>query len=161
MLWKNQKYLLCERWRCSWSQYNNQVVQEFHSGCKSLNDQAKSDEPKIMDSWAVLQILEANLESSTWRMSGKLGISVQCGSSSLWSELLNCVSHYENISKSLTCPNIIIVYFLWGFLLVKSKLRPASEVFKCNIYLTCLCVCIFLWNNIEKYLVNDIFKTVI
>ena len=43
---------------------------KFRLGCKNLDDQARLDRPK-----AVLQAIEANLVSSTWRVSGELDIS--------------------------------------------------------------------------------------
>ena len=42
----NQKFLLCESWRQSWSQYSKQVVQEGCIGCKNLDNQARSGRPK-------------------------------------------------------------------------------------------------------------------
>ena len=32
--WSKQKHLLCRRWRCSWSQYSNQMVEEFLLGAQ-------------------------------------------------------------------------------------------------------------------------------
>ena len=49
------------------------------SNFKNLNDQARSSRPETVDSEAMLQETEANLASSTWRVSGEL--TVQCGSS--------------------------------------------------------------------------------
>ena len=43
--------------------------------CKNLDDQAKSGRPKTVDSEAVLQPIEANLVSSTQRVSSELDIS--------------------------------------------------------------------------------------
>ena len=48
---------------------------KFHTGRKDLNNQARSDRPKSMDSMAVLEAIEANLASNTWRVSDKLVIS--------------------------------------------------------------------------------------
>ena len=47
---------------------------KFRSGCKNLDDQARSGMPKNMSSKAVLQAIEANWASSTRRVSGKMGI---------------------------------------------------------------------------------------
>ena len=44
-------------------------------GCKNLNNQAKSGRPRSMDSETMLQAIETNLASSTWRVSGELSIS--------------------------------------------------------------------------------------
>ena len=52
--------------------------EKFLSGCKNLDDQTRSDEPKSVDSEAVLQTIEANPSSSTLdaqRISGELSIS--------------------------------------------------------------------------------------
>ena len=42
---------------------------EFYLYCKNLDNQARSDRPKTVDSNAMLQAIE---ESSTWRVSGEL-----------------------------------------------------------------------------------------
>ena len=47
----------------------------FSLGCKYLNDQAKSGRYKTLDCKSVVQAKEVNLESSTLRVSGELGIS--------------------------------------------------------------------------------------
>ena len=48
---------------------------KFYLGYKNLNDQARSSWPKIMDFKALVQTIETHLVNSTWRVSGKLGIS--------------------------------------------------------------------------------------
>ena len=48
------------------------MVQEILFG---LQNQASSNQHKIMDSEAIFQTLEANLRSSTQRASGEIGIS--------------------------------------------------------------------------------------
>ena len=40
-------------------------------GCKKLDDHIRSDRPKSVDYAAMLQAIEANTASSTWRVSGK------------------------------------------------------------------------------------------
>ena len=47
---------------------------KFCSGCKNLNDQAKSGRPKTMDSEIMLQAIEANPVSSTHRVPSEFGI---------------------------------------------------------------------------------------
>ena len=39
---------------------------KFNLGCKDLDDQAKSDRPKSMDSKVILQARRENLTSSSW-----------------------------------------------------------------------------------------------
>ena len=51
----------------------NQMVQKI-SCCKNLNNQATLRRPKTMDFKAVFKAREAILVSSTWRVSGELGI---------------------------------------------------------------------------------------
>ena len=48
---------------------------KFWLGYKNLNNQARSGRLKTVDSETILQDIEANPVSSTWRVSGKLGIS--------------------------------------------------------------------------------------
>ena len=47
-------------------------ARNFLKGCKNVDDQARSGRPKIVDSEAVLQAIEA---SSTRRVSGEIDIS--------------------------------------------------------------------------------------
>ena len=47
---------------------------KFRSGCKNLDDQARSGRSKTVDSEAVLQTIEANPVSNTRRGSDELGI---------------------------------------------------------------------------------------
>ena len=47
---------------------------KFRPGYKNLDNQAKSGRPKTVDSVVVLKAMEANSTSSTWRLSGELGI---------------------------------------------------------------------------------------
>ena len=69
----NQKHL-SEKWRYSWSQYSNQVVQEILLGlqepCKNLFLMARSSRPKTMNFKALLQAIKANPASNTQRVSG-------------------------------------------------------------------------------------------
>ena len=53
----------------------NEWFKKFHSASKNLHYQAMSDKPKSVDSEAALQAIEANLVSSTQRVSGELHIS--------------------------------------------------------------------------------------
>ena len=48
---------------------------KFCSSCKNLDNQAKPSRPKTVDFEAVLQAMESNMASSTWRVSGELSIS--------------------------------------------------------------------------------------
>ena len=48
---------------------------KFHLRYKNFNDQASSGKPKIRDYESMLQAIEANPGSSTWRVSGELSIS--------------------------------------------------------------------------------------
>ena len=80
-----------ERWRCSWSQFNIQMVQEiFWSVCKNLDDQARSGKHKTVNSEAVLQTIDANPARSNWRVSGELGLSQS-----------NAVHHLYDLDKSI------------------------------------------------------------
>ena len=49
---------------------------KFCSSCKNVTDQEMSGWHNTMDFKAMLQTIEANLVSSTWRVSGKLSISL-------------------------------------------------------------------------------------
>ena len=51
-------------------------LKKFHSSYKNLNNQAKLSRFKTVDSKVNLKAMEANPASSTWRVSGKLGISL-------------------------------------------------------------------------------------
>ena len=53
----------------------NRWFKKFHSGCKNLDDQARSDRPKSEDSEVVLQAMEVDPVRSIFRVSGELGIS--------------------------------------------------------------------------------------
>ena len=44
---------------------------KFCWGCKNLNSQVRSGKPKTIDSEVVLQAIEANPMSSSWRVSGE------------------------------------------------------------------------------------------
>ena len=46
-----------------------QSFEKFCLGCKNIDKQARSGRHKSMDSEAVLQVIEANMMSSTWRLS--------------------------------------------------------------------------------------------
>ena len=70
---------------------------KFHFGYKNFGNQARSGRPKAMDSEAVLQARETNLTSTTWRVSGKLAIS-----------LFSVIHHLHNVDKILQ--NIQIVF---------------------------------------------------
>ena len=63
---------------------------KFYLGSRNLDDQVRSSRPEIVDSEAVLQAIKANQMSSTWRLSGKLGIS-----------LSSVVCHYYDLSKNI------------------------------------------------------------
>ena len=54
---------------------------QFCFDCKNFDDQGSLGRPRTVDSKAVFQVIEANPVSRTWRVSVKLGISVQYGSS--------------------------------------------------------------------------------
>ena len=80
----------------------NQMVEKICLGCKKLNDQARTDRPKFVDSEAVLQVIEANPVSSSQRIRH---LTVQCDWSPLrpcqkHPELLNCTSHVFKILQN-------------------------------------------------------------
>ena len=50
------------------------MVEEILLTCKNLDNQGKSARPKSLGSEVVLQAIETNLVSSTWGVSGELGI---------------------------------------------------------------------------------------
>ena len=52
----------------------NKWLKKFPFGSKNLEDQTRSGRPKIVYLKAVLQAIDANPVSSTWRVSGELGI---------------------------------------------------------------------------------------
>ena len=54
--------------------HSNQLFKNFCMDCKTLNNQNKLGKLKTMDSKAMLQAIEANLVSSTQRVSGELHI---------------------------------------------------------------------------------------
>ena len=60
----NQKHLLCERWGRSTV---NRWLKKICTGCKKLDDLARSSRPKTVDPEAVFQAVEANLPGSTRR----------------------------------------------------------------------------------------------
>ena len=68
----------------------------FCSSCKNHGDQTRLIRPKTMDFEAVLQVIKANLTSSTLRVSSKLSIS--------WSSL---VFHLHNHSKFIQSCQIV------------------------------------------------------
>ena len=72
------------------------MVQDFCSGCKNLNNQARPSKPKTMGSEAVLQPTEANLMSSTQRISDEVDISHS-----------NVVHHFHNLGKSIHSSQIV------------------------------------------------------
>ena len=49
-------------------------LKKFRTGCKNLDDQVRSGMPKIVDSEVLPKTTEANRASSSWRVSGELGI---------------------------------------------------------------------------------------
>ena len=69
---------------------NHRWFKKFYPNCKNLNYQARLGKPKMVDSKPVFQAMEANLVSSTWRVSGELSIS-QSG----------VVCHFHDYGKSI------------------------------------------------------------
>ena len=68
--------------------YKTQLTNQ--SGCKNIDNQARSVRPKTMYSKVMLEAIEGNLVSSIWRVSGELGI---------W---LSSVFYYlHNLDKSI------------------------------------------------------------
>ena len=72
-------------------------LKKFDLACKNVDDQARSGRPKIVDSEAVLQALDANLASNPRTVSGELDIWQSNVVGHLhdlhrWKELLNCAS---------------------------------------------------------------------
>ena len=63
---------------------------KFSLGCKNLHDQARPGRAQTIDSKAILQTIEANMASSTWRVSGKLDISQ-----------FSVIHHLHNLGKSI------------------------------------------------------------
>ena len=70
---------------------------EFCSGCKNLNNQARSGKFKTVDSEAVLQAIEANLPSRSRKVLSKFRISP---------ELSNCNSRKQNLSLTLVSSSL-------------------------------------------------------
>ena len=56
----------------------------------NFDNQSRSGKPKIMDSEAVLQAIEVNLEIGSQKVSGELGISQS-----------SVVCHFHNLGKSI------------------------------------------------------------
>ena len=85
-----------------------------------------------MDSEEILQGIQANLTSSTWRLPGKLSISksnVVChihNHSKKHSELLNCSSHNQNIAKLLTHSGITQILILYIYMHCTKKKKSTS-----------------------------------
>ena len=48
----------------------NRWFKKFHAGCKNLNEQARSDRPKSVDSDSKLQAVASNSATSTRRVPG-------------------------------------------------------------------------------------------
>ena len=85
---------------------------KFYSGCKNLDYQARLHRPKIADSEIGLQAIEANPMSSTWRVSGKLGLSKSSVVRQVWQkkpERMNCSTCYQNNAKLLTHSSIFFL----------------------------------------------------
>ena len=87
---------------------------KFRSGCKNLDDQARSGRPKTVDSEAVFQAIEANPKSSTRKVSGELGISQSSVVRRLHdlgksiSELPNCASLIDPCSNTEASVNELL-----------------------------------------------------
>ena len=65
---------------------------------KKLDDQVRSDRSKTVDSKAMLQAIEANPSSNTWRVSGRFSIlqsSVAC--------------HLHDLGKSIWCSRLLLI----------------------------------------------------
>ena len=79
-------------------------LKTFRSNCKNLNYQVRPERPKIADSEAVFQVIEAKLASSPQRLSGEVVISQFSEVCPLHDHLKlpNCASRNQNIVKLLT-----------------------------------------------------------
>ena len=79
--------------------HNNQMIEEiFHM----LQESRCSSKPKTMDSLVVLKVIETNPVSSTWRVSGELGIlqfSV-VGTISIHNLLRLCTMNINSVKKN-------------------------------------------------------------
>ena len=64
--------------------------------CKNFSNQTRQGKSKIMDSKAVLQTIEVNPTSSTWRVSGKLDISP-----------FSVICHLHNLNTSIRSSQIM------------------------------------------------------
>ena len=95
------------------------MFKKFCSGCKNFSDQAKWRRVKSINFKAVLQTIEANLVSSTWRVSGKLSISPS-----------NWVHHPHNLGKcTKSCwivPHITKIVQNFWLTQVNNRTSPVS-----------------------------------
>ena len=89
-----QKYLFCDRWMLN---TERRWLKKSRSGYKNLDDQTKSDRPKIVDYEAMLLGTEVNPVSSTQRVSYKHSISQYNGARYLY-----------DISKSFKIYRIVL-----------------------------------------------------
>ena len=74
----------------------NRWFKKFYLSFRNLDDQARLGRLKTVHSKAVLQAIEVNLASSTWRVSGELGLS-----------LSSVVCYLHNLSKSIQSCKIV------------------------------------------------------
>ena len=72
-------------------------LKKFHCVCKNLDNQIRSSRPKTVGSEMMLQAIEANLWSSTQRVSGEPDISQ-----------ISVVCHFHDLSKSFLVDEVCL-----------------------------------------------------
>ena len=92
---------------------------EFCSVCMNLDDQARSAKPKTVD----FEAIETNLESSTWRVSGDLGISQS-----------NVVGLLLDLNKSIQSCLIVPCYQNIPKLWTRPCIRPSLKIISRKTY---------------------------
>ena len=98
-------------------------MKKFYWDCKNLDDQTSPGRPKNVDPEVVLQAIEVNPVSSSWRVSGKLGISQS-----------SMIHHFHNLGKSIwNCrivPHIIkILQNFWLTLVISEQIKWFFHVY--------------------------------
>ena len=103
------KNICCANGKSAIDHYTvTRCLKKFHSGCKNLNNQARSGSPKPVDSETVLQAIEANPGSSikVYQISLTYHCAVWFVPFTTLPKISGTASHYQNMTKFLTRPSI-------------------------------------------------------
>ena len=93
-----------KKWRCSWSQYHNQMFQEI---LLELPEPPRSGRVGLKQ-WIVRLYSQPNLFSSVWKVSGEFDITqsrIVTFTTIKESRAVEfCLTYFQNIAKLLICP---------------------------------------------------------